>query len=198
MLSKVAALSSLPAGSLTTAGVRQQKIIENTQRQHDVKDKHKSNVKTNTLSLGGSQKLQPLANRPQRSTNNASTSYKSRPLFESKLAGKSILNWYLITFLSQNTSLSSKGINGWMLITEDCRGNTLNKQLLLINNNNYSGKRTALTSYGWKHFEFTWFEREEVSPLCLSPLRCTSATLPLSFLLPCCYSIIWSENLSGI
>ena len=60
MLSKVAALSSLPAGSLTTAGVRQQKIIEKTQRQHDVKDKHKSNVKTNTLSLGGSQKLQPI------------------------------------------------------------------------------------------------------------------------------------------
>ena len=88
MLSKVAALSSLPAGSLTTAGVRQQKIIEKTQRQPDVKDKHKSNVKTNTLSLGGSQKLQPLANRPQRSTNNASTSYKSRPLFESILAGQ--------------------------------------------------------------------------------------------------------------
>ena len=88
MLSKVAALSSLPAGSLTTAGVRQQKIIEKTQRQHDVKDKHKSNVKTNTLSLGGSQKLQPLANRPQRSTNNASTSCKSRPLFESILAGQ--------------------------------------------------------------------------------------------------------------
>ena len=88
MLSKVAALSSLPAGSLTTAGVRQQKIIEKTQRQHDVKDKHKSNVKTNTLSLGGAQKLQSLANRPQRSTNNASTSYKSRPLFESILAGQ--------------------------------------------------------------------------------------------------------------
>ena len=88
MLSKVAALSSLPAGSLTTAGVRQQKIIEKTQRQHDVKDKHKSNVKTNTLSLGGAQKLQSLANRPQRSTINASTSYKSRPLFESILAGQ--------------------------------------------------------------------------------------------------------------
>ena len=145
MLSKVAALSSLPAGSLTTAGVRQQKIIEKTQRQHDVKDKHKSNVKTNTLSLGGAQKLQSLANRPQRSTNNASTSYKSRPLFESKLAGKNILNWYLITFLSQNTSLLSKEINGWMLITEDCRGNTFNKQLLLINNN-YNRKRAALTS----------------------------------------------------
>ena len=101
MLSKVAALSSLPAGSLTTAGVRQQKIIEKTQRQHDVKDKHKSNVKTNTLSLDGFQKLQPLANRPQRSTNNASTSYKSRPLFESKLAGQKyfelVFDYILVT-----------------------------------------------------------------------------------------------------
>ena len=62
---------------------------------------------------------------------------------------------YLITFLLQNTSLLSKEINGWMLITEDCRANTFNKQVLLINNNNYSGKRTALTSYGWKHFATT-------------------------------------------